>query len=163
MIKKYKKLILSACMGLLAGVVLTAAAGAALMPSMMIETYPATHGFDQTVESLQTAIEQNGWQISNVWQINQSLEKHGRSLEPKITLIKLCHPDYAADILKTDRFVSTMMPCTFAIWEDDGGKVYLSKMNLALMSKMFGGNIAKVMGGNVVRDEEIMLQGLIEK
>jgi hypothetical protein len=34
----------------------------------------------------------------------------------------------------------------FCVWEDDDGKVYLSKMNLTLMAKMFGGNIAKVMG-----------------
>ena len=47
-------------------------------------------------------------------------------------------------------------------WEGDDGKVYLSKMNLALMAKMFGGNIAKVMGKKVVRDEEEILRDLLK-
>ena len=55
-----------------------------------------------------------------------------------------------------------MMPCTFSVWEGDDGKVYLSKMNMALMAKMFGGNIAKVMGGNVAKDEERILSGLLK-
>jgi hypothetical protein len=49
-----------------------------------------------------------------------------------------------------------------AVWEDDNGKVYLSEMNMGLMAKMFGGNIAKVMGRKVVHDEEEMLQGLLK-
>ena len=54
------------------------------------------------------------------------------------------------------------MPCTMAVWEGDDGKVYLSEMNMGLMAKMFGGNIAKVMGGSVVHDEEQILEGLLK-
>jgi hypothetical protein len=35
-------------------------------------------------------------------------------------------------------------------------------MNMALMAKMFGGNVAKVMGEKVVHDEEEMLHGLLK-
>lgn len=49
-----------------------------------------------------------------------------------------------------------------AIWEADDGKVYLSKMNMSLMAKMFGGNVANVMGEKVVHDEEKILEGLLE-
>ncbi len=162
MLKKYRKEILCAGAGIVFGMIFMVILVAALMPSLMIETYPTTKGFDQTVASLEQAIESNGWQVSNVWDINKSLEKHEQTLKPRVTLIKLCHPEYAADILKTDRFVSTMMPCTFAVWEDDNGKVYLSKMNLSLMSRIFGGNIAEIMGKKVARDEEVMLRGLID-
>jgi uncharacterized protein (DUF302 family) len=55
-----------------------------------------------------------------------------------------------------------MMPCTMAIWEADDGKVYLSEMNMSLMAKMFGGNVAKVMGVKVVQNEEEIIQGLLE-
>ena len=53
------------------------------------------------------------------------------------------------------------MPCTMSIWEGDDGKVYLSKMNMSLMARLFGGNIGKIMGGNVINDEEKMLEGLL--
>jgi uncharacterized protein (DUF302 family) len=54
------------------------------------------------------------------------------------------------------------MPCTLAVWEGDDGKVYLSKMNMSLMAKMFGGNIAKVMGGNVAQDEHAILSDIVK-
>ena len=41
-------------------------------------------------------------------------------------------------------------------------KTYLSKMNVGLMGKMFGGNIAKVMGGSVAVDEHKILLGLLK-
>ena len=46
-------------------------------------------------------------------------------------------------VLETDRYISTMMPCTFSVWEDDNGKIYLSRINMGLIAKMFGGNVAR--------------------
>ena len=94
--------------------------------------------------------------------MNKSMAKHGVTIKPRVKLVKLCNAEYAKSVLTTDRHVSTMMPCTFSVWDGDDGKVYLSKMNMALMAKMFGGNIAKVMGKKVVHDEEEMLQGLLK-
>jgi uncharacterized protein (DUF302 family) len=129
----------------------------------MITTKECRYDFDATVEKLQESIKEHGWQVSRVMNMNKSVAKHGYNLEPRVTLIKLCHPEYATDILTTDTYVSSMMPCTMAVWEGDDGKVYLSEMNMSLMAKMFGGNISEVMGGNVVEDEEKMLEGLLEK
>ena len=53
------------------------------------------------------------------------------------------------------------MPCSISVWEGDDGRVYLSEMNMALMAKLFGGNVGKVMGGKVVSDEEKMLEGIL--
>jgi hypothetical protein len=50
-----------------------------------------------------------------------------------------------------------------AVWEGDDGEVYLSKINMGLMAKMFGGNISKVMGKKVVDDENKILEGLLKK
>jgi uncharacterized protein (DUF302 family) len=93
--------------------------------------------------------------------MNKSMAKHDVAFGPRVKLVKLCKPEYAKSVLTTDRHVSTLMPCTFAVWEGDDGKVYLSKMNMSLMAKMFGGNIAKVMGGSVARDERNILSGII--
>ncbi|MFA5784550.1 MAG: DUF302 domain-containing protein, partial [Phycisphaerae bacterium] len=142
---------------ILCGVIIFAA-----MPSMMIITAESNLGFDETVAALQERITQNGWVVSGVTNMNQSMAKHGIEFEPRVSIVKLCNPEYAKNILTTDRHISTMMPCTMSVWEDDDGKVYLSKMNMGLMAKMFGGNISKVMGGDVVRDEEKILEGLLK-
>ena len=61
----------------------------------------------------------------------------------------------ADEVVVGDQFLTT------AVWEGDDAKVYLSKMNMGLMARMFGGNIAKVMGTSVARDEKMMLAGIV--
>ena len=94
--------------------------------------------------------------------MNNSIAQHGVDFKPRVKLVKLCNAEYAKSVLTTDRYVSCLMPCTMAVWEGDDGKVYLSEMNMSLMAKMFGGNIAKVMGGKVAGDEEEILEGLLK-
>lgn len=133
------------------------------IPSLMFVTAESTLGFDGTVASLQERITRQGWVVSNVIDMNKSMAKHGVDFQPRVSLVKLCKPEYAKSVLSTDRYVSCMMPCTMSVWEGDHGKVYLTRMNMALMAKMFGGNISKVMGCGVVRDEEKILEGLLKK
>ena len=52
------------------------------------------------------------------------------------------------------------MPCRVGVYETKDGQVYISEMNIRLMSKMFGGIIEKVMG-RVAEEEEEMLKDII--
>lgn len=156
-------IVTSGVVGLVVGVILCAVSIVIIMPSMMILTEECSLGFDETVSALEKSIVENGWVISTIADMNKSMAKHGVEFTPRVKLIKLCKPEYAKSVLETDRHISTMMPCTFSVWEGDDGKVYLSKMNMGLMAKMFGGNVAKVMGGDVAREEEKMLSGLLKK
>lgn len=156
-----KALLTSSTVGFVVGAVLCGVIIWVSMPSMMILTKESKLGFDETVSALEKSIEENGWVVSRVVDMNKSMAKHGVEFEPRVKLVKLCNAKYAKSILATDRHISVMMPCTFAAWEGDNGKVYVSKMNMGLMAKMFGGNIAKVMGGSVAEDEERILEGLL--
>jgi len=160
--KSYRPTLLYLLIGLIAGAVLTGAAVVTAMPKMMIVTQESQLGFDETVAALEQAIPEHGWVVSTVSDMNKSMAKHGVEFGPRVKLVKLCKPEYAQSVLTTDRHVSTLMPCTFAVWEGDDGKVYLSKMNMPLMARMFGGNIAKVMGGSVARDEHAILAGIVQ-
>ncbi len=133
-----------------------------VMPSMMIVTKESKLGFDETVAQLQKRIVDQGWSVKGIKDISQQINSAGFDFKPRVKLIKLCKAEYAKSVLTTDRHVSCLMPCTMAVWEADDGKVHLSEMNMSLMAKMFGGNIAKVMGGKVVHDEEKMLEGLLK-
>ncbi len=159
--KTHRPALLYVSIGLVTGVILTGAAIVTAMPKMMIVTQESRLGFDETVAALEQAIPQQGWVVSTVSDMNKSMAKHGVEFAPRVKLVKLCKPEYAQSVLTTDRHVSTLMPCTIAVWEGDDGRVYLSKMNMSLMAKMFGGNIAKVMGGSVARDEHAILAGII--
>ena len=149
--------------GFVVGVLLCGIIVFTVMPSLMINTRQSKLGFDETITTLEKRIGEHGWTLQGGQPIdmNQSMAKQGVTFNPRVKLVKLCKAEYAKSVLTTDRHVSTMMPCTLSVWENDDGKVYLSKMNMALMSKMFGGNVAKVMGGHVVEDEEKILEGLL--
>ncbi len=146
--------------GLGVGVLVTAVLVWKLMPGMMIKVGKSRLGFDETVEQLQKKMTETGWTSPGVLDMQQSLAKHGQSFERRVKIIQLCQPAYAKSVLTTDRWVSCLMPCAIAVWEDDRGDVWVSKMNTGLMGKLFGGNIAKVMGGHVAKDEQAILAGV---
>ena len=152
----------AAVIGALIGAALCSIILFSVMPSMMIATHESRLGFDETVAALEGSIADNGWVVSAVMDLNKSMAKHGVELEPRVKVVNLCKPEYAKSVLTTDRHMSTMMPCSFAVWEDDDGKVNISKMNMKLMAKMFGGNVEKVMGGKVVADERAILAKILK-
>ena len=90
------------------------------------------------------------------------MENSGVIMRRQVRLVELCKADYAKDILTTNPEVSTLMPCAWGVYEGEDGKVYVSGMNMGLMGKIFGGNIAKVMGGSVAKDELSMLKDTIK-
>ena len=163
--KSNRKIWAPGIVGVVIGFVLCGIIMFTAMPSMMIVTRECKLGFDETVEALEKRIPEQGWVVSGGQAIdmNKAMAEHGGiTFEPRVKLVKLCKAEYAKSVLTTDRHISCMMPCTMAVWETDDGKVYLSKMNLSLMAKMFGGNVAKVMGANLVKEEEKMLSGLLK-
>ena len=162
--KSNRTIWISGVVGLVIGFLLCGILVFTTMPSLMIVIKESQLGFDETVAALEKRIDEQGWVISGgrPLDLNQSLAKHGVTFKPRVKLVKLCKAEYAKSVLTTDRHVSTMMPCTLSVWEGDDGKVYVSKMNLGLMAKMFGGNVADVMGGRVVEDEGKILEGLLK-
>lgn len=152
--------------GLLIGLVL-GAGGAALLgylllPGKMIQVKPSRFGHDETVAALTKAIEANGWVVQGTKDLQKALAKHKQKIDQRVTVIQLCKPEYAKSVLDSDRHVSCLMPCTIAVWEGDDGKTYISKMNMGLMGKMFGGNIARVMGDAVSGEIRTILEGVVQ-
>lgn len=144
--------------GVVLGVVLTAVLVVVAMRSRMIDVIASSHGFEETVERLERAIADAGWMMPDSKRLNDSLEKGNVQFPHRVHLIKLCEPRHAAEVLTDNRHVACLMPCTFAVYETDGGAVKVSKMNTALMGNVFGGSIRRVMGGSVADAERTMLR-----
>lgn len=158
-----KRFFLTGMAGFVAGLIVMGALVYAVMPDMMIKTYQSPAGVEETVKTLNQAIEEEGWSSPGTMNMNKSMAKHGVEFEPKVRVVQLCHPDYASSVLQTDRYVASLMPCAFAVWEGEDGNTYVSKMNTGLMGKIFGGNIARVMGGHVAEDEHTMLKKVLNQ
>jgi uncharacterized protein (DUF302 family) len=161
MIVKKLNPILTGAIGLLLGIVLTALVGTYLAPSMMIDENLSSYSFDETIERIETAAEENGWKVPAVHIISNSVASGGYEVAP-VAVIELCKVDLAGQILSEDesRVVSSMMPCRVSIYETSNGDVVVSRMNTALVSKLFGGNIQSLMA-TATAETEVILNSVI--
>lgn len=148
--------------GVFVGIALTALAGWAAMPRMMLTVHESRYAdVDQTCEELKAAIEAAGWNCPAIRDMNKSMARHGVRHDRPVRLVELCQANYAHDILRDNPEVSTLMPCAFGVYKGTDGKVYISGMNTGLMGKMFGGKIAEIMGSKVAQDEEKILAQIV--
>ncbi|WP_223267000.1 DUF302 domain-containing protein [Chlorobium phaeovibrioides] len=148
--------------GLIAGVILTGILAMKMMPGMMLNTHESRYTtVEETCAALKTSIEANNWQSPATRNMTAAITKQGFTLDKQVSIVELCNARYAGDVLATNPEVSTLMPCAWGVYEGNDGKIYITGMNMGLMAKIFGGNIAKVMGGSVADDEAKMLTPVI--
>jgi uncharacterized protein (DUF302 family) len=162
--QEWKNRLIPFISGLIIGMVLVAVIVWLAMPGMMLVVHQSRYdSVEETCKQLKAAIETNGWENPAIRDMNKSMAKHGVQMNKQVKIVELCNAEYAKDVLTTNPEVSTLMPCAWGVYEGDDGKIYISGMNMGLMGKMFGGNIAKVMGGAVSKDEEKMLKEVIRE
>lgn len=150
--------------GLIIGMVLVGIIVWLSMPRMMLVARQSRYNsVKETCKQLKIAIESNGWECPAIRNMNMAMGKQGVEMEKQVWIVELCNAEYAKDVLMTNPEVSTLMPCAWGVYKGKDGKIYISGMNMGLMGKMFGGNIAKVMGGSVSKDEEQMLKDVIRE
>lgn len=150
------RIVIGAVVGFVVGVVLTGVAVWMMAPGVMIIEKRSNASFDDTVQAIQDNAVKQDWVVPNVLRLDKSLAKAGYDVRP-VAVIELCKPDLAAKILAEDdaRLVSSLMPCRVAVYEKSDGDVILSRMNTALMSRMFGGLVTEVMSEATAQTEEI--------
>ena len=126
--------------------------------SMMVHEKQSPYDFDKTVALVQDNAKAKGWIVPKVYDFQASMKKHKQPDPGKIKVVKLCQPEYAGKMLSQDdtKFVAAMMPCSIGIYEKSDGKVYVSSMNMRLMSKMFGGVVGDTLALVAADDTEIL-------
>jgi uncharacterized protein (DUF302 family) len=117
---------------------------------------------NETVVAIEQSALNRGWMVPKVYDLQASLTKAGHVDARPMKILSICQPDHAYAILSEsdNRKVTAMMPCRIGVFEGDDGQVYVARMNIGLMSKMFGGTIQTVMG-QVAAEEHEMLQGIV--
>ena len=152
--------------GLVVGVILTAVAVLVFMPKLMVPVHESKLSVDETVATLEKSALDAGWLVPKTYNIQATLAKNGHPDMSELKILSICQPDHAYNILThndKDKLVSGIMPCRIAVYKgQEDGKTYIAEMNMGLMSKMFGGNIAKVMAV-VAAQEKAMVEPLIKK
>ncbi|MEA1888449.1 MAG: DUF302 domain-containing protein [Pseudomonadota bacterium] len=121
--------------------------GKSLAPQMLIEVESPLDFYD-TLDKLEENAKAAGWKVPKKWRVNfqRNLERvTGVDIGPN-EVIKMCEPEAAVKMLKHDEYklLTTMMPCTIAVYEKSNGKTYISMMNMEILGLMYGGEIAEI-------------------
>ena len=149
--------------GLIIGAILMGTVVWNKMPGLMLLNMESRHDFQTTVDKIVIGAFDNGWEVINEIDIQERLISFDYGDILRMQIIEICHADHSYTIFQDDenKKVAALMPCRFAVYETHEGKVMISKMNIGLMSKMFGGVIQQVMG-NVADEEKAILKGVIK-
>lgn len=146
--------------GFLAAVVIFVLA----MRNLMMEAERVEGDFDEVCRRFEEVVESTeGWgRPTDYLDIAGMLDKKGHGLESvrRVRNYSICKAPYASEIIDEFPFVASMMPCSWAIYENSEGEVYVARMNIGLMSKMFSGNTIGRIMGRVGREENEMMEAL---
>ena len=155
-----KKLILA--LGFVVGVLVSAVSFYLFAPQLMINEDTSRFDHATTVQKISESAKGRGWSIPTMHHIDKTVAKAGFNIAP-VTVIELCKKELAGKVLAKaeNRKVSSMMPCRVSIYEDADGKVVVSRMNTALVSKLFGAEVALVME-QATNETEAVLKAVIE-
>lgn len=103
-------------------------------------------GFDETVDRIKSNAKALGWKVPGKWKhdFQKNLMKVTDEDIGKNIVFSMCEPWAAVKLLKHDKYKKflSMMPCSFAVYEQSDGKVYVSFMNIQLMGQMYKGEAA---------------------
>jgi uncharacterized protein (DUF302 family) len=112
---------------------------------MLLESQ-SIYDFTKTVEKVSEKVIDSGWKIPAIHDLQNTIKNFGKDILP-IKVLEICHPKHSSRLLELndERIVSTFMPCRLSVYEKSNGKVYISRLNGALLSKSFGGIVEEVM------------------
>ncbi len=142
---------LSAITGAVAGVAFSSIAGAKLMQTKMTVNIKSPKSFEDTCKAIEAVVPQfaeEGWGFPfDKWNFHKVLDD--RELVPdgikNIMVYFLCNAKLASKVVSANSAMMGVMPCSWAVYEKTDGSVYIAKMNIGLMSKMFSGAIKEMM------------------
>lgn len=125
---------------------------------LMIHEQQSPLGFEATIERITENAHAQGWEVPRAFDFQQALTSRGQPDPGRITVLKLCSPEFASQMFSRDesKYVSVMAPCSIGVYEKSDGRTYVSTLNMKLMSKLMGPEVGPVLGGIAADDEAIL-------
>lgn len=118
-------------------------------------------GFDETVASLSSAIEKQGWQKGQVHDIKPDVTQAGANENKQMKIIMACPNDFNDKLAKASQGKLPPHPCRFTVFEGRDGKAYVVRMNSAQLGKGIKGEASKLMS-EIGAEEEAILKHIVE-
>ncbi len=118
------------------------------------------YGFEETCSRLEEVVKQtDGWGLPiEPWDFYQFLTNKDFEFHTikNCKIYFVCNPTNANKIVNFNPIWTGLLPCSWAVYELKNGKVYVSKLNISLMSKFFSGVLGNVMSNVALKNKEFL-------
>jgi uncharacterized protein (DUF302 family) len=153
-------LVIWIAIGVIIGLIAAAAIGVSVMRSKMVVPERSAHSFEETCARAERVVEDTeGWSFPRPsFDMGSKLAEKGAlpANLRRIRLYSVCSPPVAARVLGDTPKLSAIMPCSWSVYELADGSVWLSHMNIAMMSRVMGGVVGEAMGTVARADANFM-------
>lgn len=126
----------------------------------LVEEFQCAGNFDESVNQLVKSVGAvKGWSME---QVVCSLPNTSDNC--RMRTFKLCNAQYAKAMLNDQdaRKVSSVIPCTFSIYEKQDGKTYISRLNVRVLGFIMGGIPGRIFPQNVNPEQKKILENIIK-
>jgi len=156
-----KPMLTGIIIGLASGILIGLLIAFFAAPSLMFREDAYAKDFDTTVARLEEAVQDKGWKIPAVHDLQATMKKFDKDVR-SVKVFEICHPEHSYKILNQseERIVSNMMPCRIAVYEKEDGSVWISRMNSGLMAKPMSSIIRSTMSDAARDVEEVIARVL---
>jgi uncharacterized protein (DUF302 family) len=150
--------------GLVTGIFGAVAAMVVVMRSKMVVPERSSKTFTATCEAIERVVPTSeGWSFP-MESFDMSTKLAAKNGLPdnlqKIRLYFMCNPKVARAVLGAEPKLSAIMPCSWSVYELADGSVWVSHMNIDLMSKIMRGVVGTSMAGVAAADRGFLHQVL---
>ncbi len=150
--------------GLVAGIFVAAATMVAIMRSKMVVPERSSKSFAATCETIEQVVPKSeGWSFP-MESFDMSAKLAAKNGLPdnvkKIRLYFMCNPMVAKTVLGAEPKLSAIMPCSWSVYELADGSVWVSHMNIGLMSTIMSGVVGTSMADVAEADRGFLHQVL---
>ena len=135
--------------GVIIGLAVAAAIGVSAMRAKMVVPERSAYSFDETCARVEKVVgETEGWSFPRP-AFDMSVKLAEKDALPdnvrRIRQFSVCSPPVAKRVLGLNPKLSAIMPCAWSVYELADGSVWLSHMNVGVLSKVMGGAVGAAM------------------
>ncbi len=136
-------------LGISVGVLMTMTTMILLMQRRMVVALPIARSFDATCRAVEAVVgSSDGWSLPmpSLDMLRKLADKgHAPAGLTQVRLFFVCNSGIASRVLAERPEMAGIMPCTWAVYERADGSVWLAKMNIGLMARLFSGGVGRAM------------------
>lgn len=85
-------------------------------------TVETRKSIDKAIQSLEENLKKEKFGVQWQFNVKETLESKGFDLEKPFTVLEVCNPKEAQNVLSANQLIGYFLPCKIVVYEDNEGK-----------------------------------------